>query len=327
MGVEPYVILTAMILYPVLAGLALSSLGAVAVTASTVAYMLSIYTVYGIARLAFVGRNYLLWSGAAMAFVAGYFITGTNGLWHLLMAWGLILFAGLFVGRMSAAGRNPLSVYLAGLLVAVFFAVAYYVPQFGQLMSAALAWSEKFMEEITQGLINLGYGADAVRQNLESTKEMLKVVVRLLPAMLILSAVLPFTLGYLIFAYRMGEKGYSRMKLARFERWKMPFAVMPVVIVVVLLRLLSSGNVALVADNILAGLAFYYVITGLALTEFYLRRYLPTFLRVMFYISFFMSQFIGLFFSAIMLLIIALLGFVDSFLDWRKVQQLSLEKK
>jgi uncharacterized protein YybS (DUF2232 family) len=316
-----------MILYPVLAGIALSSIGAVAVAASAVAYMLSIYTLYGVSRLAFDGRNYLLWGGAVLAFVAGYLLTGADGLWHLLTAWGLILFAGVIVGRLTAAGKNHLLVYLAGLLVAAVFALAYYAPLFGQLMSAASVWTDRFMEEITQGLINLGYGADAVRQNLESTKEMLKVVVRLLPATLILSAVLPFSIGYLVFAHRLGPKGVFDLKTLRYERWKMPFAVMPVVIVAVLMRLLSSGKVALVADNILASLAFYYVITGLALMEYYLRRYLPTFLRVMFYISFFMSQFIGLFFSAVMLLIVALLGFVDSFLDWRKVQQLSLEKK
>ncbi|MEW6410859.1 MAG: DUF2232 domain-containing protein [Candidatus Zixiibacteriota bacterium] len=315
------------VFYPVLAGLALSSPGAVAMAASTFAYMLSIYTVYGIARFASAGRNYLLWGVAAVALIAGYLITGVGALWPLITAFSLILFAGVIAGRMTAAGSRPFRVYLTGLAVAVLFAVVHYAPQFRPMMTAVSEWTETFVEEITRGLINLGYGADAVRQNMQSTKEMLKAVVRVIPAMLILSAVLPYSIGYLVFAYREGRKGGAAEKLTVFERWKMPFAVMPVVIVAVLLRLLSSGTIALVADNILACLAFYYVITGLALMEYYLRRYLPNFLRVMFYISFFISQFIGLLFSAIMLLIIALLGFIDSFLDWRKVQQLSLEEK
>ena len=109
--------------------------------------------------------------------------------------------------------------------------------------------------------------------------------------------------------------------ISPFVLWKMPFAVMVVLIVAILMRLLGSETLKLTADNIVAFLALFYSITGLALIEFYLRKFnFSTALKIIFYIVFFMSQFIGLF-------VAAFLGFVDSFVDWRKVQQLSLEKK
>lgn len=327
-GYETYLITAMMFAYPVLVAMALTSNNAAAAAATSgLAYMLSIYLHYGVARLAFLGRNYLLWTGAVAAFVVGFSLTGLSALWPLLTAWSLILFAGAVVGRLSAAGRNQVRVYLMGLSAATFFALVNFLPQVGQQMAAMSDMTEKFVQDLNKGLIALGYGADAVHRNLEDVEKMFHVLVRLVPAMLVLSAVVPFSVGYLFFAYRLDRKKYPGRTLAPFARWKMPFAVIGVIIVIIPVRLLGGETLTLVADNVLAFLGFYYLVTGLALIEFYLKRFLPTFLRVAFYVAFFFTQFAGVYIAAIMLSAVILLGFVDSFLDWRKVQQLSLETK
>lgn len=327
-GREPLLVVAAMFAYQLLAGTALSSTRApVAAAASGVAYLLSVYLYYGIARLAYSGHNYLLWGGAVLAFVAGYFVSGMVGLWPLLTTWSLVLFASVIVGRLSAAGRNQYRVYLISLLIAVGFSLAYFLPQISLQIEAMTVSSQAFIDWMRQGLIAAKYGEDAVNQNLESVQIMFKAMIRLLPSILVLSAIVPFSVGFLIFNLRLDKKSYPGRTVMPFALWKVPFGVMPVLVVSILLRILGSGTVTVVADNILAFLAFYYLVTGLALVEYNLRKFLPTYLRVTFYVAFFVFQFAGLYVALAMLFMIAFLGFVDSFADWRKVQQLSLVKE
>lgn len=326
---EPLLIVAAMFVYQLLAGMALSPTSApiIAAAANGVAYLLSIYLYYGIARLAYSGHNYLLWGGAVLAFIAGYLISGLAMLWPLLTIWSMILFASVIVGRLSAAGRNQCRVYLISLLVAIGFALAYLLPQMSMQIEALTASSQAFVDWMRQGLVAAGYGEDAVRENLEGVQVFSQAVVKLLPAILVLSAILPFSVGFLIFNFHLDKGSYRGRTVMPFALWKVPFGVMPVLVAAILLRILGGGTLITVADNILAFLAFYYMLTGLALIEYNLRKFLPTYLRVTFYVAFFVFQFAGLYVALAMAFIVAFLGFVDSFADWRKVQQLSLAKE
>ncbi|UCE24025.1 MAG: DUF2232 domain-containing protein [Candidatus Zixiibacteriota bacterium] len=319
---EPYLIVAAMFTYSILAGLASNpeSLGA-SIVVSTLAYIVAIYVYYGVARLAFVNRNYLLWSSGVLAFLISYSFTGLADLWSLITGWSMILVAGTVLGRFSQSGFDQSRVFLFSLLLVAAFAIAQYFPMWQQMMSVMQGMFEKMVDDARQNLVTLGYGADAVRHGLDSTEKTLKALVRLIPSLTVLGAVFPFTIAYLIFNWRLDRNSYPGKTVAPFIRWKMPFAVTPVLIITILIRLVGSNPLKLVADNILVFLSLFYSITGLALIEFYLRKFkFSAFLKVTFYIIFLMSQFIGLFAAAF-------LGFVDSFVDWRKVQQLSLEEK
>ena len=319
---EPYLIVAAMFTYSILAGLATSpeSLGA-SIAVSTLAYFVVIYVYYGVARLAFGNRNYLLWSTGVLAFLFSYSITGLPGLWTLITGWSMILFAGTVLGRFSQSGHDQSKVFLLSLLLVAAFAIAQFFPMWKEMMSVMNGLTEKMVEDARQNLVTLGYGADAVRRSLDSTEKTLKVMVRLIPSLTVLGAVFPFTVAYLIFNRRLDRASYPGKAIAPFVHWKMPFAITPVLIVTILTRLLGSATLKLVADNVLVFLSLVYSITGLALIEFYLRKFnFSTLLKVTFYIIFFLSQFVGLF-------VAAFLGFIDSFVDWRKVQQLSLEEK
>jgi hypothetical protein len=321
-GWEPYLTVAAMFTYAVLVGLASNpvTLGA-SITISTLAYFLAVYLYYGVARLAFTGRNYLLWASGILAVLISFSLSGLAGLWQLLMGWSMILFAGTVIGRLSLSGRNQSGVYFISLLTVLVFALAQSAPMWKAMMSGVDQVSGKLIEDARQNLLTLGYGADAVRQSLDSTARLFKVLVRLVPSLTVLGAVLPFSAAYLLFSHRLDKRNYPGRTVAPFVLWKMPFAAMPLLIITILIRLLGSDTLGLAADNVLAFLSLFYSITGLALIEFYLRRFrFSTLMKALFYIAFFLSQFIGLF-------VAAFLGFVDSFVDWRKVQQLSLEEK
>ena len=311
-----------MFTYSILLGLASNpvTFGA-SVAVSSLAYFIGIYLYYGVARLAFAGRNYLLWSSGVLAFVISYTLTGLLGLWFLLTGWSMILFAGTSMGRFSQSGYNQYRVYMIGVMTVIVFSIAQSVPIWKETMAIMLELIEKFVNDAHQNLATLGYGVDAVRQNIESAERVMKGMVRLIPSLMVLGAVMPFSIAFLIFSHRLDKTSYAGKPMAPFTHWKMPFALTPILIVATLMRIVGGESLVLTADNVLAFLGVFYAITGMALMEFYLRKFnFSTIMKIMFYIVFFMSQFVGLF-------VAAFLGFVDSFVDWRKVQQLSLEKK
>ena len=321
-ALEPYIVVGAMFAYAWLGALAVGSGSfAIGVTISTVAYFLAIYLYYGIARLAFGGRNYLLWIGAVLGFVLGYMLSGMDGLWSLLTGYTMIVCGGVVVGRLSRSGYNQHRIYLIGLLVVAAFAIAQSAPWWQQMMTTMSDMTDNLLTQMEQNLTEMGYGADAVRKSLDGTDKMFRALARLVPGMTVLGAVLPFSVGFIVFNLRLDPKVYSGRTLAPFVLWKMPFASIPVVIAVILMRILGSESIELAADNLIAVLTLFYSVTGLALMEFYLRKLkFSTALKLLFYIIFFLTQLIGF-------LVAALLGFIDSFVDWRKVQQLSLAKE
>jgi len=321
-GWEPYLIVAAMFTYSILLGLSTSpvSFGA-GVAVSSLAYFIGIYLYYGVARLAFVGRNYLLWSCGALAFVVSYTLAGLSGLWQLLTGWSMILFAGTLIGRFSQSGYNQFRVYLIGMLTVAVFSTVQSIPVWNEMMATFYELIEKGVVYARQNLATLEWGVDDMRQGIESGEKMAKGLVRLTPSFLVLGAVAPFSVAFLIFSHRLDRTSYAGKPMAPFVYWKMPFAFTPVLIVVTIMRIVGGEALVLTADNVLAFLGIFYSITGMALIEFYLKKFnFSTIMRMMFYIVFFMSQHIGLF-------VAAFLGFIDSFVDWRKVQQLSLEKK
>ena len=137
--------------------------------------------------------------------------------------------------------------------------------------------------------------------------------VRLAPASTIISGIVQLSLGLLWLIWRMGQAEPARGEVRRFTFWKVPFALTPVTGIAVLARLLGNEQIQLIADNALLVLAIFYSVCGLALMEFILHRFkVSLFVRILFYLLLFLTQVAGL-------LVMVLLGFVDSFLDWRKV--------
>ena len=286
-----------------------------------VLYFLVISLYFGVSLLAYHRRNYLLWGSGLVAFITGYLGSGLTNIWMLITGLSMILFASAIVGRLSYKQTPQLKIYIISLLAVVVFAVGFYAPVWGDLMKSIGRWSELFLVETRQNLAAMGYSAESIADSISSTKKVFSLIVHLTPTFLVLGSVMQFSIGYVIFLAYIDRKYSGRKRLYPFLYWKMPFGIMPVLTAALLMRFFGSEVVARIADNILAFLSVYYSITGLALIEFYLREFkFSKFLRVFFYISLFLTQFIGFF-------VAALLGLIDSFIDWRKVQQLSFDKE
>ena len=85
--------------------------------------------------------------------------------------------------------------------------------------------------------------------------------------------------------------------------------------------MVGGETITLVADNVLLAMSIYYCVGGLALLAHGLKRFkLPLFVKVMFYIMLTLSGVLGY-------IVIVLVGFIDSFADWRKVNEPPIELK
>ncbi len=320
---ERYLIVAAMFLFSAVSygRVAPQESNALLVLASIMSYFLAIYLYYGVARLALANQSTLLWTSGVLAVATGYLLGGTSELWLLLTGWGMILFGGVLTGRLTASGRPAGRIYLIAIFAVGVFAVVQLAPFWSFLMDKVRSVTASLLEDGRQSLLASGYGEDAIKGGLEDTQKMMNLLVRLVPALTVLAAIAQFSIGYFLFAYRLDRAHYPEGTLSPFVRWKMPFWVTPVLMIVILTRLLGPTSVHIVADNLIAFLCVFYCVTGLSLIESYLTKFhFSKLMKALFYIMLVFTQLIG-FFAA------ALLGFIDSFADWRKIHQLSIAKE
>lgn len=312
-----YLIVLAMSVYSVLVfgniGGAVGGIGMLLL--ATVTYFAAMYVFYGVTVLAYSRKTFLLWTGVAAAFLLGYVFAGLNNLWALLTAWSMFFAAGVIAGRLNIAGWRQEHIYILGAVAVSILITAQFLPLWPELMKLGKNAADTFLANSEQSLIAMGYSPEAARESVAFVTKMFEVVTRLIPASTVMSALLQFSIAYMVFLYRLDRQDTGPGRLAPFYFWKMPFGMTPLVLAVVLLRIFGGETAILVADNVLAVLSIYYCVTGLALAEYFLRKlHLSRIFKAIFYFMLFLTGLAGFF-------IAALLGFVDSFADWRKVQQ------
>ena len=286
---------------------------------STILYFAAIYFFYGIAELAFERHTYLLWSSAVAAFVVGFLATGLTDIWSVLTGCSMFLFGGVIVGRMCRDGHSPGRTYLIGAAVVALFFTAQLFGYWAPLMDQTSQDIPRVLAEMEPIYRSFGFTEEATQDILAQAERLFGVLVRLIPAFTVLGALMEFSLGFLVFAHVVNRRHPWRGFRAPFSRWRIPFAFTPVVAITILARLLGNDTAQLVADNVLAILALYYCIAGLALIEYYMNKLsLPPLLRFSFYMLLFLTQFVSLLAATAAFGTMTLLGFVDSFADWRK---------
>jgi hypothetical protein len=314
-GPTPLKVLPAMALY-VLFGYVLVQragnflLGTLAVA---VAYGIAVYLYYGLATLTYRNHGRLVWLSAAATAVLGLFLAGFNQTWTFVNTWLMIVLAGFVTGRMMTAGLGNLKIYLTGLGIIFFFSLVLYVPHWPEMMKAMTTAAHESVANFKSYMITAGYSQSLADDYAVKLEKMLDMLTRLIPASMIMGTVVQYSIGFLLFFLRVVERGMLKNDLPDFLRWKMPFAFMPVVILTILVRLLGGGTLQLVADNVMLMLAIYYCLTGLSLSEYFIKKLQVSLtVRIVFYILLVFSNLYGFF-------MMALLGFIDSFKDWRKV--------
>ncbi len=109
------------------------------------------------------------------------------------------------------------------------------------------------------------------------------------------------------------EDGFCRV-LRDFVLWKLGVASMILLAIALLFRVIGIESTTPFADNLLFILGVSYMVVGLAVIEYYLkRRRIHAALRIAFYVMLFLSGWIGG-------LLAAVLGLVDSHFDFRRVR-------
>ena len=279
---------------------------------ATTSYLLAIYLFFGIAWLAFRKRTLLLWSTAAVAMLLGYMLAGAGDAWQLLTNWSLLLFAGVITGRLNIRAGSQLRIYVLGMAAVVVFGLLQMYPIWSDLIGLASENSQLMVNDVRENLIAMGYAADAVTDEVAFLQRMMDLVIHLIPASMILGILVQYSAGFLFFLYRVDTQQVARKRLVPYTLWKMPFTVTPVLILAILARVLGGSQLQMIADNCLAILSVYYCLTGLSVCEHYLRKLqLTRLMKFLFYVVLFFTQVIGYF-------VMVLVGFIDSFADWRK---------
>ncbi len=277
------------------------------------AYLLAIYLFYGIARLAYQSRYVWLTIGAVGGTAAGVIAAPDGELWFALAGWFAVLITAIVAGKLLEARRKLFSVFVVGTILLTVLTFIAWLPTWQEVHSVGAKVGDEMVSEFEQSLTGQGYSPEQVEQLRDTYRLLVRLSVRLAPASTIISGIVQFSLGLLWLIWRMGQAEPARGEVRRFTFWKVPFALTPVTGIAVLARLLGNEQIQLIADNALLVLAIFYSVCGLALMEFILHRFkVSLFVRILFYLLLFLTQVAGL-------LVMVLLGFVDSFLDWRKV--------
>lgn len=279
--------------------------------ASVVAYALAIYLFFGIASLTYHRQTASLIIGTVAAVAVGVMIAGANGIGETVLVVGSVFLTGAVSGHMILKGHGAFKTLAIGFGLLLVFTLIRFGPAWPGLMKMAGETGKVIVKNFESGMTAANYSPEAKETYREAFQRVVDTTVRLLPAAGVLSAFMQFAVGLLWFCGTDVQRETGSSGIKPFRKWKVPFGIMPLVPVAVTARLLGGDSVKLVADNALIILAVFYGVTGLALVEYVFAKIaLPMWMRVLYYILLFFLQVVGF-------IMVALLGFVDSFADWR----------
>ncbi|MEW6051307.1 MAG: DUF2232 domain-containing protein [Candidatus Zixiibacteriota bacterium] len=304
-----------MLLYPALkvGAFRVDGSAAAAAVTSAIAYFLAMFLYFSIADMAYNRRTVLLWLAGLGGAVLAAALGGLDDVWLVLTSWSMVWLVAVVAGRLILAQRTRTMVYVSGVLLLVIISAIEMLPRWAMLMQFMTGMSSIVQSDIQNSLLAGGYTPEMVQSYGEVIKKLLDWLVRLTPASMVMTVITQFSVGYLLFLNRIHRCGKATRGVDNFVLWKVPFALTPVLILAILARLAGNETVRMLADNAIVVMAIFYCISGLAVIEHFLRRFgVSRLLRVLFYLLLFFTQVAGLAAAV-------LLGFIDSFTDWRKL--------
>jgi hypothetical protein len=287
--------------------------------AQTISFGLAIYLYYGIARLNREGCQFQLWIGLALGVVSGFLLVGTRELWMLTTDWSMLFAASAIVGGMTKSNRSPFVAFMAGLIIVILVGIASFLPVWSDMRIVAEKMSQTIAYDFKNSAVGLSLDAQSVETYSAIIQKWANVVVRLLPTILVMSFVTQFTIGYLWFAEKDARTHNTDSPLKSFLYWRVPLWVTLVVAIAVASRFLAGETAGYFSDNLLAAASLFYCVTGLALVEYYMRKFkLHWSLRLLFYILMVPTGLIGYF-------VFVLFGLMTSVYDWRSAPEVVVE--
>lgn len=278
--------------------------------AQTIGYAAMIAVYWSLPRLLFSGDQVWFWAMSVAGAAASLLLVESGFRGDAVAAWSALIAASLITARGRQADAPLSHIGFAGALAVIAGSLLWVIPN---LQVMTLLQQEQFaqLQEQWKGLLGAAVGSQVEREALlEQLKLVSKGVIRLLPATLVLSWLVQYLIGLLLFL-RATELLGMRRPVQPFAGWHLPFWLNGVLIIAALGRLLGTEQVAYWADNLLAVLAVVYSVGGLSIGEFFMRRFrFGLFMKGAIYLMLFLSGLVGC------LLLIAL-GFFDSALNWR----------
>ncbi len=281
----------------------------------TIGYFVGIYLIRGIAIAAAEGRVPLLMIMGVVIAVLGGAVSHPQQLLMMEANWGAIITSGIVIGRLSMVEQGQLRLYLWGLAVVVLGGLLMWAPQWPILMQSLSESTGEVAIRAKDMLVAAGYHEDMAEETVVNMRHVMDNVIKLIPTGTVMNIVAQFSVGFLWFLFRGVPNNAAVGELRPFSLWKAPFGLTPILIVAIVALQFGGETLSLIAINVLAALSLFFCVAGLAMVEYFMTHLkVPLWFKVLFYIVFALSGLIGYFGAA-------LLGFIDSFADWRKVSK------
>lgn len=288
---------------------------------SAATYVTIIFLFAGIPSLVFHGQTKLLVAGIVLGIgLSSLFLQGTMSVFSWTTTWPMLIGSTVIAGSLARKGQ-PFSVaYASGLIVVMLLSLAQCLYQYEGTSELARLLRDEFVGNARMQMTVAGYTPDQVDEIAGAFTTVLNAMIRLMPVGFVLGAGIQYSMGYLWFSQSAVAKSGKPAIVPPFATWKAPFGLAIVVLIGSALRLLGGDGLKIVADNLLVGAGVIYLIMGMALIESFMRRaHFGWIGRLFVYVALFLAQIIGL-------LVVALLGFIDSYVDWRARAQRSIDE-
>ena len=284
-------------------------------------FVLIVLMYYGISRLAFTGRFILISWFAALAIAVGTILSQEVTATIMAAGWAALLISSIVCGVLAARKIPIERVYAASLLPLTALVSVQLFPLWSNMISSATDMAETLWSDFGDTQTLSGYSQVQISNFGEQFKAFYAALVRVLPSFSLLAVMFQFSIGFWLLIRWLNRTGRENSFIPDFLNWKMPFLWAPVLVGAIVMRLLGNDLIVLISDNLLLILAVIYSIAGIALIEFYMKRFrLAVLSRILVYLLFLLTHVAGL-------ALLTLLGFIDSFYDWRRKYPLPLNNK
>jgi hypothetical protein len=277
---------------------------------SVAIWALIVFLYAGLPALAFRQQWLYLVSGFVAAIgISGQWVAGSAWLW--LTTWLALGGAGIATGYLARTGRSVSAVFWVGALIVIGVSLLQIVPVYSEVAQIIRTRLDGMIDVFRMQLSTAGNSAAVVDEYVVALNRLADLMIRLWPGGMAMAAVSQYSLGFAWFSRAVVAPSGQRAVVPPFISWRAPFALVGLVVIGAVGRFLGGETVRIIADNLLMMLTVVYAITGAALVEHFMRRVrIGWFGRIVVYLMLFLAQILGF-------LIVALIGFGDSYFDWR----------
>jgi hypothetical protein len=228
--------------------------------------------------------------------------------------WAKAVLPALTLGVLVARGRGAGIAFTAAAVIAGAAMLILYIQGAAAINHQLDLFRTSMERMLTVPLAAQGYSAETVNEMSDKLAVIFRVLARLMPAMLIMSAIGQLFIAFLIVDWYYTRRDTFFPGFGSFIYWKMPEIFLYLVAVAVVIRAMATPFWQQTADNLLFMMALVYAVAGLSLVENWLRRIrLPLFVKIIFYVGLVLMQAPGL-------VLMALIAVFDSYFDFRRVK-------